>query len=92
MDILNEEPIYLGILMADNIKFMADTPQQSCRHFYFINELWRWDGVPTQPDDVMIRPIAPIRKSTMRRFPTQTLNESGLDEVQWEEQDPPSRN
>lgn len=47
----------------------------------------RLAGVSTQPDDVMIRPMVPIRKSTMRGFSAQPQNEGGQDEPQQEEHD-----
>lgn len=47
MDILKEEPIDVGLLIAKNIKFMVDAPQQSCGYFCVINELCRLVGVPT---------------------------------------------
>lgn len=70
MSILNEDPIDAGLLIGDNIKFMADEPQQSCGQFCVINELRGLAWVPTQNDDVMINPMVPISKSTMSRLPS----------------------
>lgn len=33
MEILNQEPINVRMLMADNVKFMVDSPQQACGNF-----------------------------------------------------------
>lgn len=68
MAILNDELIDVGILIVENLKFMVDAPQQSCGHFCVINELCWLARVLTQPDNVIIIPMVPIRKITMGRL------------------------
>lgn len=70
MTILNNEPIDVGLLIVNNIKYMTDFPQRNCGHMCIINELCWLVGVQAQLDNVMISPMMPISKSTMRKIPT----------------------
>lgn len=87
MVVLNDEPIDVGILIVENVKFMVNAPQQSCGNFCVINEVCWLARVLTQSDNVIIILMAPIRKITMGRLPAYSINEGGLDEVKQEEQD-----
>lgn len=53
---------------------MVESPQRTCLHLCVINELCRLAGVGVQSDNVMVSPMIPIHKKTMRRIssnPTQ---------------------
>lgn len=69
MAILNHEQINIGLLIANNIKYMAKASQKTCGHLCIINELFMLPKVNAQPVDVMIRPMQPINKSTVRIIP-----------------------
>lgn len=62
------EPINLGLLIADNIKYMANAAQKACGNFYVINELCRRADVSVHPDDEIISPKAPLNSSSIRRL------------------------
>lgn len=59
--LLREEPINLGLLIAENIKYTANVAQKACGHFYVINELCRREGVSVYLDDENISLKAPVR-------------------------------
>lgn len=44
--LLRGEPIDLGSLISENIKYMANATQRACGNFCIINELCRRAGVP----------------------------------------------
>lgn len=68
LSLLMGEPIYLGNLIAENIKYMDNTAQRACGHICVINELCRRVGVPAYPDDEMINPKTPINVLAIRRL------------------------
>lgn len=74
MESLNQDPIHIGLLIANNTKFMVDVPQRACEHFCVINELCRLARVPTHHDDVIMIPLSPINKRTMREIHTHLIN------------------
>lgn len=60
MAILNQDPIDVGLLVVDKIKFMSDVPQRACGCFCIINELCILDRVPSHPNDMMVSIMLPI--------------------------------
>lgn len=48
--------------MADNVKFMVDSPQRACGNFFIINELCMLARVQSHPDELMVSLILPINK------------------------------
>lgn len=46
---LRGEPINLGLLIADNIKYMANVAQKAYGHFCVINELCMRESVQCNP-------------------------------------------
>ncbi|KAI5446230.1 hypothetical protein KIW84_014171 [Lathyrus oleraceus] len=56
-----------GLLIADNIKYMANAAQKAYGHLCVINELCRRAGVLVYPDDEMINTKAMLNASTIRR-------------------------
>lgn len=66
--LLRGEPIDLGRLIAENIKYMDNATQRACGHFCVINELCRGVGVPVYPEVEMISPKAPLNVSAIRRL------------------------
>lgn len=61
IEILNHEPIDVGLLIAKNIKYMANRPQQ--------DDLCRLVGVSRHPNDDMVTSMLKINQSVMRRIP-----------------------
>lgn len=63
--LLRGEPINSVLLIADNIKYMANVAQKACGHFCVINELCRRAGVLVYPNDEMLNLKAPSNASTI---------------------------
>lgn len=70
MEILHEETIDVGLLIARNIKYMDDAPQKDLGSFLCYQWMCRLVGVPIHPDDLMVSPMLLITTSFIRK----TLN------------------
>ncbi|KAI5404413.1 hypothetical protein KIW84_051542 [Lathyrus oleraceus] len=66
--LLRGEVINLGLLIAENIKYMANNAQKACGNFYVINELCRRVSMTVYPDGELISPKAPLNASAIRRL------------------------
>lgn len=87
MSILNHEPINVGRLIVENIKYLADTPQRACGIFCIITKLCRLAWALSHSNDKKINLILPINQSSMRRISTHHIHEGVQEEAQNEEQD-----
>lgn len=66
MSIINEDLIYVGLLITNNIKYMFDTlPLKNSGAFCLINELYKLPGVPIHIEDVMISLMLPISRNSI---------------------------
>lgn len=68
LSLLRGKPINLGLLIIENIKYMANDAQKACGNFCVINELGRRVGVPVYTDNEMIRPKASLNALAIRRL------------------------
>lgn len=66
--LLKGEPIDLGHLIVESIKYMTNVVQRVCGYFCIINELCRRAGVPVYFKDEMISLKAPINAYVIRRL------------------------
>lgn len=86
MVVMNHELINVGLLIAENTKYMVDVPQRVYENFCLINELCKLAGVQSHPDGEMVTPMLPINRSAMRWIQTHPIYEGGQEEEEEEEE------